>query len=155
MKIFTTPPPEAERIIQNIAKTYNITYWDIIGTSRKMSVRQPRQVAMYLLGEKYHGYRTVDIGGWFRRDHATFIHSKNAIINDVKHNKSLRDKILNIGIENGILVNFDNNSYDYTRVRDAHTLRREIPSFLKSIGIAIEESTLKEQIENYINKISK
>jgi len=83
---------EAENIIEKISKFYGIKISDIKGISRKKEFVFPRQIAMYLMRENLK-YSFPVIGGLFKRDHTTVIHSCNQIQKLQIKNKAINEEI--------------------------------------------------------------
>ncbi len=88
----------AKDIIEVVAKFYNISNKDIIGSSRKKELVNPRQVAIYLIREELgSSYPSIgnELGG---RDHTTAMHAYNKILNEVKNenNERLKQEINSI-----------------------------------------------------------
>jgi len=72
-----------------IANWYNITVADILGASRAAKVVLPRQIAMYILYNKYQ-LTYSKIGSILNgRDHTTIQYGCNKIENDLKNNQDL------------------------------------------------------------------
>lgn len=87
-KIVTT-----SQIIKMVADFYSLDESDLIARSRKREVVYPRQIAMYLLREDFHGsypYIGQKLGG---RDHTTALHAHEKIHNELKTNVKLVEEI--------------------------------------------------------------
>jgi chromosomal replication initiator protein len=63
-----------ERIQKLVCKHYRLTMEDFLSRSRKRSISQPRQIAMYL-ARRYTGQSLQAIGRSFNRYHATALHA--------------------------------------------------------------------------------
>jgi chromosomal replication initiator protein len=63
-----------ERIQRLVCKHYRLTMEDFLSRSRKRSISQPRQIAMYL-ARRYTGQSLQAIGRSFNRYHATALHA--------------------------------------------------------------------------------
>lgn len=59
--------------ITTVCKDYNISYEDIMSSSRKRSIVLPRMVLMYKLYQT--GFTLVEVGAIFKKDHTTVIHA--------------------------------------------------------------------------------
>jgi len=73
-----------KEIVEASAKFYNVTYKELIGSSRKKELVWPRQIAIYLIREELNtSYPTIgnELGG---RDHTTAMHAYNKIYQEVK-----------------------------------------------------------------------
>lgn len=73
-------------IIEVVAKFYDITYKDLIGSSRKKELVLPRQIAIYMIREELNSsYPNIgnEFGG---RDHTTAMHAYNKIKKEVENN---------------------------------------------------------------------
>ncbi len=81
-----------KEIIEASAKFYNITYKELVGSSRKKELVWPRQIAIYLIREELNtSYPTIgnELGG---RDHTTAMHAYNKIYQEVKGDKNEKIK---------------------------------------------------------------
>lgn len=81
-----------KEIIESVAKFYDISYKEIIGSSRKKELVWPRQIAIYLIREELNtSYPTIgqEFGG---RDHTTAMHAYNKIEQEVKERENERVK---------------------------------------------------------------
>ena len=75
-------------IIDVVAKFYNITTKELIGSGRKKELVWPRQMAIYLIREELNtSYPSIghELGG---RDHTTAMHAYNKISLEVKERKN-------------------------------------------------------------------
>lgn len=74
-KTTATPNISVERIINVVAKHYNIRLADIQSRKRTKSVSLPRQICMYL-ARRLTRHSLEEIGGYFGgRDHSTVLHA--------------------------------------------------------------------------------
>ena len=92
---FLTPGKaiNAKKIIQSVADFYDLKEKEILSSSRKKEVVNPRQVAMYLLREELkssYPFIGRKLGG---RDHTTAIHAYEKILKEIEVNKILNDEI--------------------------------------------------------------
>lgn len=79
------PFAHPSKIIESVAKVYNVKVADIISNSRKQNVATARHVAMFIMRESYK-LQLKDIGGFLgNRDHTT-------VLSGVEKIKSLMDK---------------------------------------------------------------
>jgi len=88
----------AKDIIDTVAKFYNINTKDLIGSSRKKELVNPRQIAIYLIREELgSSYPSIgnELGG---RDHTTAMHGYNKIVNEIKNlgNEKLKQEMSSI-----------------------------------------------------------
>ena len=81
-----------KQIIDNVAKYYDVSPKELLGTSRVAYIKTPRQVAMYLMNEEL-GLSTVRIGDEFKKDHTTIMHGIKKIKNDLKLDFNLREQV--------------------------------------------------------------
>ena len=72
-----------------VCKEYKISINDIVSRSRKQSIVQPRQIAIYL-ARKYTDSPLQAIGKSFNRYHATALHSINTVESEIKENGALK-----------------------------------------------------------------
>lgn len=87
-KIVTT-----SQIIKIVAEFYSLEETDLVARSRKREVVYPRQIAMYLLREDFHGsypYIGQKLGG---RDHTTALHAHEKIQKELKSNGKLVEEL--------------------------------------------------------------
>jgi hypothetical protein len=92
----TREPIDPQSIIGTVADYYDLHMDDLVARTRKRSVSQPRQVAMYLLTNELklaptHVGRLL--GG---RDHATVIHGAGKISGEMNEDSTLRQEVLAI-----------------------------------------------------------
>ena len=91
---------EAHEIIQAVAMHYGISMSKITSTTRKREVVEVRQIAQYILYERYNSkplkthiikFSLVVIGCYFDQDHANVLHAirtvKNLFATDKKYKK--------------------------------------------------------------------
>lgn len=81
------------QILKTVAEFYGIEEKDLYARSRKREVVKPRQIAMYLLREDFHGsypYIGQKLGG---RDHTTALHAHDKVTTDLKKNGKLVEEI--------------------------------------------------------------
>lgn len=83
-------------IMKVVAKYFELSHNDIINKSRRKEVVVPRQIVMFLLRDML-GMSYPDIGEKVgKRDHTTAIHSYEKISAQIKDNRDLNQKIINI-----------------------------------------------------------
>ncbi|HUV50998.1 MAG TPA: chromosomal replication initiator protein DnaA [Anaerolineae bacterium] len=98
----------AESIVKNIAsqrtnitidiikklvcKQYNISIKDIVSSSRKQNIVQPRQIAIYL-SRMYTDSPLQTIGKSFNRYHATALHSIGIVEKGLKENRPMKKQV--------------------------------------------------------------
>lgn len=88
-KVKTMSP---KQVIDKVAKFYDLSSKDLLGTSRAARIKTPRQIAMYIMNEEL-GLSTVRIGNEFNKDHTTIMHGIKKIKTDLKLDFGLRDQI--------------------------------------------------------------
>jgi len=82
-----------KKIIDTVAEFYDLREKDLLTTSRKKEIVQPRQIAMFLLREELKSSFPF-IGRKFNgKDHTTAIHSYKKILQEVAKNKKLEEEI--------------------------------------------------------------
>jgi len=77
-----------KEIIEATSQFYDVSYKDLIGSSRKKELVGPRQIAIYLIREELNtSYPTIgnELGG---RDHTTAMHAYNKISVEIKENNN-------------------------------------------------------------------
>ena len=87
---------EPERIIELVAKEWQISVADLRGRDRSQKVAQPRQVAMYLLRKETDSSLPqigVLIGG---RDHTTVMYAIEKVSGDIETKTELRKRVVNV-----------------------------------------------------------
>jgi len=87
-----------KEVIEAVAKFYNISYKELISSSRKKELVWPRQIAIYLIREELNtSYPTIgnELGG---RDHTTAMHAYNKIYHEVKEtgNEKIKQELESI-----------------------------------------------------------
>ena len=93
----TQPEPiKIEKIISEVAKTYNVSEGDILSNRRTASLALARQVAMYIARETTDlSYKAI--GESFGKDHTTVLYNVNKIeefLKDKPYQKELVDDII-------------------------------------------------------------
>ncbi len=81
-----------KEIIESVAKFYDISFKELISSSRKKELVWPRQIAVYLIREELQtSYPSIGevMGG---RDHTTAMHAYNKIKKEVVDNNNERIK---------------------------------------------------------------
>ena len=89
-------PTTPKRIIEKVAKYYNLSVTEMKSKSRVAHIKNARQIAMYLLSEELHLSTpkiATEVGV---KDHSTVIHGIKKIKKDLKLNFTLRDQIAEI-----------------------------------------------------------
>ena len=81
-----------DRIIEKIAKKYNISESDLKSERRNQEVTRARHICIYVI-KKMTGLSLKKIGNIFSRDHSTVKSSLNKIEKDVKENSLLEIEI--------------------------------------------------------------
>lgn len=98
-------PIKIEKIISEVAKTYNISEEDILSSKRTANLVIARQVAMYI-ARKTTDLSLKAIGETFGRDHTTVLHNVEKIENFLKdkpyQNELVEDIIKNLHSNNTI-----------------------------------------------------
>lgn len=85
-----------DKIMEGVAKFYNVTVKDICSPSRKQIIAQARQVSMYLV-QKHTGMSYSRIGSTIgKRDHSTVLHSCSVVERRINSDKSFRIDLENI-----------------------------------------------------------
>jgi len=75
-----------------VCKHFRISVQDIVSSSRKKSVVQPRQIAIFL-SRRYTDAPLQTIGKSFNRYHATALHSIGAVERDIKENGPIQKQV--------------------------------------------------------------
>ena len=89
-------PTTSKRIVDKVAKYYQLTPTELKSKSRVANIKTARQIAMYLLQEELSMSTTkiaLEVGV---KDHTTVLHGINKIKTDLKLNFTLRDQIAEI-----------------------------------------------------------
>lgn len=89
-------PTTPKRIIEKVAKYYNLTPAELKSRSRVANIKNARQIAMYLLQEELHLSTTQVAAEVGLTDHSTVCHGVKKIKKDLKLNFTLRDQIAEI-----------------------------------------------------------
>lgn len=88
--------PTAKKIVERVAKYYDLSVKEMCGKSRVSNIKTARQVAMYLLSEELQMSTTkiaLEVGV---KDHTTVMHGIKKIKNDLKLNFALREQLSEI-----------------------------------------------------------
>ncbi len=91
--VSTTKVKTPKKIIQSVVRFYDLKEKDLMESSRKKEIVEPRQVAMYLLREDLKcsfPFIGRKLGG---KDHTTVMHSCEKIKNKIKDDENLREEI--------------------------------------------------------------
>jgi chromosomal replication initiator protein len=89
-------PITSARVIDAVARHYDVTLRELTGKARNKEIVLPRQVAMYLLREET-GSSLVDIGLELgKRDHTTVMHGITKIERELTTNTGLRSQVMAI-----------------------------------------------------------
>jgi chromosomal replication initiator protein len=89
-KLITLP-----RILEAVARYYNVPERDLKGKGRTKDIVIPRQVAMYIMREETDR-SLVDIGELLGRDHTTVLHGINKTADDIDRTPERRQEVLTI-----------------------------------------------------------
>ena len=81
-----------KQVIDKVAKYYDLSARDLLGTKRTKNIKNARQVAMYLMNEEL-GFSTVRIGNEFSKDHTTVMHGVKVIKNSLRNDFRLREQM--------------------------------------------------------------
>ncbi|MBP5648210.1 chromosomal replication initiator protein DnaA [Candidatus Saccharibacteria bacterium] len=84
-----------KQLIDKVAKYYNLSSKDLLGTSRIKNIKTARQISMYLMKEEL-GLSTVEIGRELSKDHTTIMHGIKVIKNNLKTDFNLREQITDL-----------------------------------------------------------
>ena len=84
-----------KQLIDKVAKYYNLSSKDILGTSRVKNIKTARQIGMYLMKEEL-GLSTVEIGRELSKDHTTIMHGIKVIKTNLKTDFNLREQITDL-----------------------------------------------------------
>ncbi len=85
-----------DRILEKVAKFYDVSTKEICSVSRKQRIAQARQVCMYLV-QKHTGMSYSRIGNVIgKRDHSTVLHSCSVVEHKIDTNKLFRKDLENI-----------------------------------------------------------
>ena len=88
--------PTAKKIVEKVAKYYDLTVKEMCGKSRVAHIKNARQVAMYLLSEELQMSTTQIPAEVGVKDHTTVMHGIKKIKTDLKLNFNLREQISEI-----------------------------------------------------------
>lgn len=89
-------PVTVEKILEEVARTYNTTPENLRGLLRKANISTPRQISMYIVRE-ITGMSMEEIGREFSgRDHSTVVYSINTIQKRLNADSRLRENVEDI-----------------------------------------------------------
>lgn len=83
-------PVTIEKIINEVARTYNVLPADIRGKKRSANVSAARQMTMYIIRE-VTGMSMEAIGQEFSRDHSTVVYSINTMEKNIERDRHLKE----------------------------------------------------------------
>ncbi len=85
-------PVTIEKIINEVARTYNVMPADIRGKKRNANVSAARQMTMYIIRE-ITGMSMEAIGSEFQRDHSTVVYSINTMEKNIGKDRHLKEMV--------------------------------------------------------------
>ena len=85
----------AKQLIDKVAKYYDLSSKDLLGTSRIKNIKTARQIGMYLMKEEL-GLSTVEIGRELSKDHTTIMHGIKVVKTNLKTDFNLREQITDL-----------------------------------------------------------
>lgn len=89
-------PVTIEKIVNEVARTYNVSAADIRGSKRHSNVSAARRTAIYIVRE-VTGMSMEDIGKEFGgRDHSTIVYAMRVIERDLKKDSHLQETVSDI-----------------------------------------------------------
>ena len=83
-------PVTIEKIVNEVARTYNVLPADIRGKKRNANVSAARQMTMYIIRE-VTGMSMEAIGQEFQRDHSTVVYSVKTMEENINRDQHLRE----------------------------------------------------------------
>jgi len=83
---------QPRKVIDTVAKYYDIDAKELLGTRRQKDIKTARQISMYLMNEELQ-LSTVRIGNEFNKDHTTIMHGIKVIRESLKTDFNLRSQI--------------------------------------------------------------
>ena len=88
-------PATVDKIIGEVARTFNVTAEDIRSSRQTAQISQARQVSMYIIRE-VTGNTLDKIGNEFNRNHATVVYAIDKIIRQTEEDRNLKSIIEDI-----------------------------------------------------------
>ena len=85
-------PVTIEKIINEVARTYNVLPADIRGKKRNANVSTARQMAMYIIRE-ITGMSMEAIGSEFQRDHSTVVYSLKTMEENIQRDRHIKETV--------------------------------------------------------------
>ncbi len=83
----------AKKVVDKVAKFYNLESSDLIGKSRVKNINNARQIAMYIMNQEL-GLSTNQVGAELgNRDHTTIMNGVKNVKASLKNNFTLRDQM--------------------------------------------------------------
>ena len=83
-------PVTIEKILNEVARTYNVMPADIRGNKRNANVSAARQMTMYIIRE-VTGMSMEAIGQEFQRDHSTVVYSIKTMEENIARDQHLKE----------------------------------------------------------------
>ena len=85
-------PITIEKIINEVARTYDVLPTDIRGKKRSASVSSARQMSMYIIRE-ITGMSMEAIGSEFQRDHSTVVYSLKTMEESIQRDRHIKETV--------------------------------------------------------------
>ena len=85
-------PVTIEKIINEVARTYNVLPADIRGKKRNANVSTARQMSMYIIRE-ITGMSMEAIGAEFQRDHSTVVYSLKTMEDNIQRDRHIKETV--------------------------------------------------------------
>ena len=86
---------KVSNLTDRVCESYNISNREVMLKTNLAYIVRPRQVLMYILRKEYK-MNFERIATRFKKNHATVIHSVNAIENMMSYDKEFKNKINNL-----------------------------------------------------------
>jgi chromosomal replication initiator protein len=92
-----------------VCEFFEVSLCDLEGTSRKRTIREPRQIAIYLIMNRTKKVSLRAAGGEFGKDHTTAIHCLKVINNFIDTEPEFKLKIdeLNLRLDQKAIITTD------------------------------------------------
>jgi chromosomal replication initiator protein len=94
-------PVTVERILEEVARTYNLTAGDLLSRNQSKNISHARKAAMYIIRE-IKQMTLLEIGKLFEKDHSSVVYSLKSFTNAVEHDPH------ELSVVNDIIKNISN-----------------------------------------------
>ena len=88
-------PITIEKILDEVARTFNVTTEDIKSSQRTASLTKARRISIYIM-RQITGLSTLEIGKEFNRDHSTVVYTLKKVEEEIEKDSYIKSTITDI-----------------------------------------------------------